>query len=174
MTKFTYRAFNLTPASNPELSLLQSSDPTIPPPLTFYMDDFFGSFRDFEDQFAFLRDHFFPHVEWATLLLLFHKLRLFARILKALGLSHEVKNQSLCRRTLDSSTVHTNQMPHPSQKQVSMSRALPGMISITQSDQCLCVATIAQAGIDPASRWSYPSPIFKWWIVLQRFLTTSQ
>ena len=39
---------------------------------------------------SFLRDHFFPRVEWARLLLSFRKLRLFARSLKALGVIHEI------------------------------------------------------------------------------------
>ena len=60
MTELAYRAFGPIPAPNAEPSLLHSSDPAVPPPLTFYMDDFFGDFKAFEDQFAFLRDHFFP------------------------------------------------------------------------------------------------------------------
>lgn len=52
----------------------------------FYMDDFFGGFKDFDNQFAFLRAHFFPRVEWAHLLLSFKKLRLFASSVRALGI----------------------------------------------------------------------------------------
>ncbi len=90
MTELIYRAFGAIPAPQPEPSLLHSADPEIPPPITFYMDDFFGGFTDFEDQFCFLRDHFFPRVEWAKLLLSFKKLRLFATSIKALGVIHEV------------------------------------------------------------------------------------
>ena len=87
MTELSYRAFGPIPAPPPEPSLFHSPDPTIPPPLVFYMDDFFGSFQDFEDLFAFLRDHFFPRVEWARLLLSFKKLQLFASSIKALGVT---------------------------------------------------------------------------------------
>ena len=59
MTELSCRAFGLIPAPHPEPSLFDSPDSAIPPPLVFYMDDFFGSFQDFEDLFAFLRDHFF-------------------------------------------------------------------------------------------------------------------
>ena len=69
MTELCYRAFGPIPGPNPEPFLLHSSDPNIPPPLVFYMDDFFGGFQDFEDLFRFLQDHFFPRVEWAKLLL---------------------------------------------------------------------------------------------------------
>ncbi len=90
MTELVYRAFGAIPAPLPEPSLLHSSDPEIPPPITFYMDDFFGGFKDFEDQFAFLRNHFFPRIEWARLLLSFRKLRLFAASIKALGVTHRI------------------------------------------------------------------------------------
>lgn len=90
MTELVYRAFGFIPPPDPEPSLLHSASPEIPPPLTFYMDDFFGGFRDFEDQFVFLRDHFLPRVEWARLLLSFKKLRLFASTIKALGVSHTI------------------------------------------------------------------------------------
>lgn len=90
MTELAYRAFVPVPAPNPEPSLLHSPDPAVPPPLTFYMDDFFGGFRDFEDLFSFLKDHFFPRVEWARLLLSFRKLRLFASTIKALGVTHVI------------------------------------------------------------------------------------
>ena len=90
MTELAYRAFGPIPTPYPEPSLLHSSDPAVPPPLTFYMDDFFGGFRDFEDLFSFLRDHFFPRVEWAKLLLSFKKLRLFATSIKALGVVHKI------------------------------------------------------------------------------------
>ena len=90
MTELAYRAFGPIPVPSPEPSLLHSEDPTIPPPLTFYMDDFFGGFRNFEELFAFLHNHFFPRVEWARLLLSFKKLRLFASRIKALGVVHEI------------------------------------------------------------------------------------
>ena len=90
MNELVYRAFGFIPSPNPEPSLLHSDDPAIPPALTFYMDDFFGGFRDFEDQFSFLIDHFFPRIDWAKLVLAFRKLRLFAKSIKALGVTHTV------------------------------------------------------------------------------------
>ena len=90
MTELVYRAFGPIPRPDPEPSLLHSPDPSTPPPLAFYMDDFFGGFQDFEELYAFLRDHFFPRVEWAKLLLSFKKLRLFATEIKALGVSHRI------------------------------------------------------------------------------------
>ena len=90
MTELVYRGFGFIPPPLPEPSLLHSDNPEEPPPLTFYMDDFFGGFRDFEHQFSFLRDHFFPRVEWVKLLLSFKKLRLFAASIKALGVNHVV------------------------------------------------------------------------------------
>ena len=90
MNELVYRAFGFIPSPNPEPSLLHSDDPAIPPALTFYMDDFFGGFRNFEDLFSFLIDHFFPRIDWARLVLAFRKLRLFARSIKALGVTHTV------------------------------------------------------------------------------------
>lgn len=63
MTAAVYKGFGAIPPPHPEPSLLYSEDPSVPPPLSFYIDDFFGGFKDFRDQFAFLRDHFFPRVE---------------------------------------------------------------------------------------------------------------
>ena len=42
----------------------------------------------FQEQFDFLRHHFFPRIEWARLKLSFKKLRLFAKEIKALGVTH--------------------------------------------------------------------------------------
>ena len=88
MIELSYRTFGPVPATKPEPSLLHSSDPTIPPPLVFYTDDFFGSVWDFRDIFAFLRDHFLPRVEWARPLVSFRELRLFACSIKTLGVTH--------------------------------------------------------------------------------------
>ncbi len=89
MTELAYRAFGFIPPPQPEPSLLHSDDPAHPPKLVFYMDDFFGGFKGFEDQFAFLRDHFLPRIEWAGLRLSFKKLRLFCETIRALGVVHK-------------------------------------------------------------------------------------
>ena len=90
MTELVYRTFGPIPAPESKPSLLYSLDASVPPPLTFYMDDFFSGFSGFESQFDFLVNHFFPRVEWARLLLSFKKLRLFAQTIKALGVRHSV------------------------------------------------------------------------------------
>ena len=90
LTEGVYKAFGCIPAPNPEPSLLHSSDPQKSAPLTFYMDDFFGGFPDFESLFVFLRDHFFPRIEWAKFRLSFKKLQLFMNSMKALGVTHSV------------------------------------------------------------------------------------
>ena len=127
MTELCYRAFGPIPAPNPEPSLLHSSDPAIPAPLVFYMDDFFGGFRDFEDLFVFLRDHFLPRIEWAKLLLSFRKLRLFAKSLKALGVTHEVGGLV---RILEERVEKIAQWPRPtSQSEV---RGFLGTVAITR------------------------------------------
>ena len=93
LTEVVYKALGFIPPPSPEPSLLHSNDPSIPPPLSTYMDDIFGGFRTFEDMFKFLRDHFFPRTEWARLKLSFKKLRLFMDRIKALGVVHVVGGQ---------------------------------------------------------------------------------
>ena len=90
MTELVYRAFGALPPPIGEPSLLHSSDPANLPILTFYMDDFFGGFRSFDEQYEFLREHFLPRVEWARLRLSFKKLRLFESQIRALGVIHAV------------------------------------------------------------------------------------
>ncbi len=127
MTELAYRAFGPIPAPHPEPSLLHSSSPDVPPPLTFYMDDFFGGFQDFEEQFAFLRDHFFPRVEWARLLLSFRKLRLFASKIKALGVTHAIGGLV---HILEERVAKIAQWPVPSDQ--SGVRSFLGTVGITR------------------------------------------
>jgi len=63
MTEAVYRAFGALPPPMKEPSLLHSGNPSTLPPLTFYMNDFFGGFQDFEEQYQFLRHHFLPRIE---------------------------------------------------------------------------------------------------------------
>ena len=90
MTELVYRAFGALPPPIKEPFLLYSADPENFPVLTFYMDDFFGGFQSFDDQYEFLRDHFLPRIEWARLKLSFKKLKLFAKEICALGVTHAV------------------------------------------------------------------------------------
>lgn len=55
------------------------------------MNDLFGGFKDFEELFHFLKNHFLPRVEWAKLMLSFKKLKLFEESLVALGVVHTVE-----------------------------------------------------------------------------------
>ena len=127
MVELLYRAFGFIPPPNQEPSLLHSSSPDIPPPLTFYMDDFFEGFKDFNEQFAFLRDHFFPRVQWAKLLLSFRKLRLFAEQIKALGVTHTVGGLV---HILEERTKKIAQWPTPTDQ--TGVRAFLGTVGITR------------------------------------------
>ena len=63
---------------NPKSSLLEAmGDRFSPPPLSFYINNLFSGAKDFESLYSFLKDHFFPYIEWAKLRLLFKKLKLF-------------------------------------------------------------------------------------------------
>ncbi|SLM37975.1 Ribonuclease H-like domain [Lasallia pustulata] len=75
------------PQSEPSLMHGEHAKPA---PIAFYMDDLFSGHPDFESQFAFLRDQFFPRIEWAKLTLSFRKFRLFVDHIKALGVEHHV------------------------------------------------------------------------------------
>ena len=127
MTAAVYKGFGFIPPPHPEPSLLHSDDPRTPPPLSFYTDDFFGGFRDFQDQFTFLRDHFFPRVEWARMVLSFKKLRLFADSIEALGVKHCVGGHVYIR---DSRIEKIASFPVPT-SQTSV-RAFLGVVGITR------------------------------------------
>ena len=90
LAELMYRVFGFLPPPHNEPSLLHSPDPAESASLTFYMNDIFGGFGDFEKQFAFLKNQFFPRIEWARLRLTFKKLHLFAESVKALNVIHEV------------------------------------------------------------------------------------
>ena len=57
-------------------------------PLNFYMNDIFDEHKNYYISFKFLRDHFFPRIEWAGLRLFFFKLFLFQITVKALDVKH--------------------------------------------------------------------------------------
>lgn len=90
MMKAVYRAFEALPSSIKKSSLLHSEDPCILSPLIFYINDFFEGFRNFEEQYQFLRHHFLPRIEWAKLKLFFKKLKLFDESIKALEDTHTI------------------------------------------------------------------------------------
>lgn len=127
MTAAVYKGFGFIPPPHSEPSLLHSDDPNTPPPLSFYTDDFFGGFKDFAAQFAFLRDHFFPRVEWARMVLSFKKLRLFASAIEALGVKHCVGGHV---HILDNRIARVASFPVPSDQ--SGVRAFLGVVGITR------------------------------------------
>ena len=55
------------PSLSSEPSLLHADNPMDPPPISFYQDDLFGGHRSFNEQYCFLEEHFFPHIEWAKI-----------------------------------------------------------------------------------------------------------
>ena len=59
MIEITYRAFKFISISNSKPFLLHFSNSIISSFITFYINDFFKDFRDFENLFRFFRDHFF-------------------------------------------------------------------------------------------------------------------
>ena len=63
MIELTYRAFGSILISNSKSFLLHFSDLIISSSIIFYINDFFGSFLNFENQFRFLRDHFFLRIK---------------------------------------------------------------------------------------------------------------
>lgn len=87
MSETVHRAFG--PLKD-EPSLLHADFPEDLAKLIFYMDDFFGGYKSFEEQFTFLAEHFFPRIEWARLILSFKKLKLFMDSIVALGVRHNV------------------------------------------------------------------------------------
>ena len=63
LTEVIYKVLDFISSSNSEPSLLHSSDSSISPSLSTYMNDIFEGFRTFKDMFVFLRNHFFPRIE---------------------------------------------------------------------------------------------------------------
>lgn len=89
MSELMNTALRPIPDPDPEPSLMHCES-AAPPPIAFYVDDLFCGHEDFDSQFAFLRDYFFPRIEWARLTLSFRKFRLFVNQIKALGVDHYV------------------------------------------------------------------------------------
>ena len=61
MIELVYRAFEAI--SHRESSLLHFANSDHLLVLTFYMNDFFEEFKDFDEQYDFLRNHFLPRVK---------------------------------------------------------------------------------------------------------------
>ena len=84
----------LGPILKPHLeSSLMHGEFSGPASIAFYMNDLFSRHPDFESQFTFLQDHFFPQIEWVKLTLSFQKFRLFVDHIKALKVEHYVSEK---------------------------------------------------------------------------------
>ena len=127
MTELIYRCFGPLPEPHCEPSLLHSSSPRDPPPLVFYVDDFFGGFDSWESQYDFLKDHFLPRLEWGLLRLSFKKLRVFMSAIKALGITHCTGGEV---RIIDERVARIAKWPLPCDK--TRVRAFLGVVGITR------------------------------------------
>ena len=55
------------PSPKPEPSLLHAKTPKDSASLAFYIDDNFGAFKTYHEQYIFLRDHFLARMIWSKL-----------------------------------------------------------------------------------------------------------
>ena len=58
--------------------------------LVFYMDNIFGAFNTYQEQYIFLYDYFFPQMVWSKLKLLLIKLKVGITKIFALGEEHKI------------------------------------------------------------------------------------
>lgn len=56
----------------------------------FYIDNIFGTFKTYQEQYIFLRNHFFPCIIWSKLKLAFFKLKIRMIKIFALEKKHEI------------------------------------------------------------------------------------
>lgn len=78
------------PSPQPEPSLLYGKTAKNTPSLAFYMHEIFGAFKTYQEQYIYLRDHFFPRMVWFKLRLAFSKLKIGMTKIFALGEEHEI------------------------------------------------------------------------------------
>lgn len=90
MTKAVYWVFKILSSSMKKFSLLHFKSSNTLSSLTFYINDFFEKFENFEKQYQFLQHHFLSRIEWAKLKLSFKKLKLFEKSIKALEIIHTI------------------------------------------------------------------------------------
>jgi hypothetical protein len=94
MSKLMIKILNkLSHLEKSESSLLQNAIVNDSSLVTFYQDDILEKHRSFENQFAFLRDHFLSRIEWSRLRLTFKKLYFFQKTVKALEITHTVNEK---------------------------------------------------------------------------------
>lgn len=127
INELVHRAFGAINNAGPKPSLLDSKEDDQLPTLTFYIDDFFGGFEDFEAQFQFLLNHFFPRIEWARVRLSFKKLKLFQQQLRALGVTHCIGGKV---KIVDDRIQKITQFPEPAS--VSEVKSFLGTVSMTR------------------------------------------
>ncbi|POS82123.1 hypothetical protein EPUL_005556, partial [Erysiphe pulchra] len=70
-------------------SLLVAEDDLSLPRISFYIDDMFSGFSNFQDAYNFTANELFPCLEWARLKLSFKKMELFMNEIVALGTLHK-------------------------------------------------------------------------------------
>ncbi|KAI0993056.1 hypothetical protein K3495_g15128, partial [Podosphaera aphanis] len=75
-------------------SLLRSDSPEEKAHMSFYMDDIFTAFTNFDKAFVWLRDFFLPRVAWSRFRLSFKKVFLFTESIIALGIQHFAGGES--------------------------------------------------------------------------------
>ena len=78
------------PEPNPEPSLLHSEHHSKAPDSCFYIDDVFGGHASFEEEYYFLKDHFFPRILWSQMKISLKKLKVGMTQIKALGQMHKI------------------------------------------------------------------------------------
>ena len=83
----------LSPISENKSSLLQKPESDILASLIYYQNNILGRQKNYYVLFAFLKNHYFPWIEWACLRLLFKKLFLFPESIKALGVKHTISEK---------------------------------------------------------------------------------
>ncbi len=78
----------LSPQS--ELSLYYGRTAKDTASLVFYMGDIFRAFKTYQEQYIFLRDHFFTLMVWSRFKLILSKLKMEMTKILALGKEHEI------------------------------------------------------------------------------------
>lgn len=75
--------------SQPEFLLFYRKTAKNNTSVVFYIDNSFGAFKIYQEQYIFLRDHFFPYIVWSKLKLVFFKFKI--RMTKIFILGEEYK-----------------------------------------------------------------------------------
>ena len=77
-------------SSQSELSLIYRKTAKDTTSLAFYIDNIFETFKTYQEQYIFLRNHFFPRIVWSKLKLAFSKLKIEMTKIFALKEEHKI------------------------------------------------------------------------------------